>query len=79
MVVVESTFVMRNSDDGGQLGLVLLMRIVMKDFEANSNILQLDSILPETLPQSNTVGVCFPKGVVHFYLKLCSCNSLTLA
>lgn len=70
MVVVESTFVMRNNADGGQLVVVLLMRIVMEYFEANSNILQLTSILPEMLSHSNTVGVCFPKGVVHFLFKI---------
>lgn len=79
VVVVESTFVMQNSVDGGQLVVVLLMCIVMEDFEANSDILGLTSILPETIPQSNIIGVCFPKVVIHFYLKLCSCNSMTLA
>lgn len=80
MVVMESTFIIRNNADGGQLVVVLLMCIIMEDFEVNSNILQLASIKdPETQPQSKTISVCFSKGLVHFYLKLCSCTSVTLA
>lgn len=79
MVVVESTFVMWNSVDGAHLVVVMLMRIKMEEIKTNSNSLQLASILHETCPHSHIIGVCFPKDLVHFYLRLCSCTSMTLA